>query len=445
MRILIVGGGNTGRNLIAKFCEERHDVVVLDHNAKVLEDLETQFDVLTIRGSGSNPPALEEAEIQKANMVIAATDNDEINVVACSYARACDIPHKIARISNPELIHSPKLKLSELGVDMAINQKEECADELFDILRMPGAIETIDMLDGKVLAVGVKVHMDSPLLQGSLSAFPEQQWLDLIRFIAILRGDDVIIPSGDTEFLVGDEIYFVGKPNDIVSFVRWAWPEHSSFQKVMIAGGGRTGMHLAHLLELTTTEVVLIEENVEKAERCSGLLDRTLVINGNALDEDTFEDIGIVKNTAFVSVMGNDENNIIGCLLAAKLGATFTAAQINKPEYVPIINNLSLLDRAVSPHLSMINSILHFVRGNNVKSAAVLHKLPGELLEISIEKKGKWTGKAIQDIRIPKGAIIATVLRDNDVCVAKGDLVFSPGDRVVIFCLPETVSKLENI
>ncbi|HBA85299.1 MAG TPA: Trk system potassium transporter TrkA [Verrucomicrobia bacterium] len=445
MRILIIGAGNTGRNLAIKFCEERHDVVVVDVKAEPLQELEAQLDVLTIQGEGANPRLLEDAGISKSDMLVAVTDSDEVNILACVFARAAGVEHKVARVSNADYIHHTQFDLKALGVDLIINQKEECAQDLFNILRMPGAVETADMLDGKVLAVGLKVHMDSPLLMGSLKGFPDSRWLSVIRFIAVIRGKEIIVPRGDTQFMIGDDIYFVGRPEDITPFINWAWPERSIFQKVIVAGGGNLGIHLAALLEKTESQIILIESDEDRANYCSGILNKTMVIRGNALDQETIENVGIVNTTAYVAVTGNDENNIIGCLVAGKLGASFTAAQVNKPEYVPIINNLSLLDRAVNPHLSMMSAILHFVRGKNVKAAAVLRELPGELLEVVIPEKGKWTGKAIKDITFPDGVVIATVLRDKVVCAATGDLEFTAGDRVVIYCAPKAAGKLDSL
>ncbi len=445
MRILIIGGGNTGRNLAMKFCDERHDVVLVDNQAEVLKEVEGQIDILTIHGAGSNPRILEEAGVDKSDMIVAVTDQDEVNILACAIAQQAGVAFKIARVANHDFIRPAYFDLQKIGVDLVINQKEECANELFNILRMPGAIEVVDMLDGQVYAVGMPVHMDSPLLRAPLKAFPEAEWLNVIRFIAIMRGTELIMPRGDTLFLVGDEIYFVGKLEDIGRFMKWAWPERSSFAKIIIAGGGDTGIHLAKLLEKTDAQIVLVEENEERANYCSGVLGRTLVIKDDALDNETLDNIGIVETTAYAAVTGNDEKNIIGCMVAAKRGAHFTAAQVSKPEYVPIINNQSVLDRAVSPHLSMINSILHFVRGKNVKSAAQLTRLAGELLEVVIPERGKWTGKAIKNLKLPEGITIASALRNGEVLAATGELVFAPGDRVVVYCLPGAFKKIESM
>lgn len=446
MRVLIIGSGNAGRTLAAKLCAEKHDVVVIDRRAEPLAELQSQLDVLTVQGEGASPSVLAKAEVAKADLVVAVTDRDEVNILACLLAHRTGVKHKVARVSNPDFIHPAEpFSFDTAAIDMIVSQKEECAQELFNILRMPGTLEAVDLLEGRITAVGIKVHMDSPLLRAPLKAFPRPELLQSIRFIALVRGDALIIPRGDTEFMVGDDIYFAGRPADVSAFIEWAWPEHSKFVKVIIAGGGDLGLHLAQMLEPTPMQVVLVEKDEARANYCSGVLNRALVIRGNALDKETLQNAGIVEGCAFVAATGSDENNIIGCLLAADLKARFTLAQVAKPEYVPIIDNLSLLDRAVSPPLSMINAILHFVRGKHVKAAALFHKLPGELLDVVIPPKGKWAGKAVKDVDMPKGVIIASVSRGDEVLIATGDLILAAGDRLILFSTPQAVIKLEPL
>jgi trk system potassium uptake protein TrkA len=443
MRVLIVGSGNAGQNLAAKLCEEKHDVVLVDHRQEPLAEVQSRLDIMIVRGEGSSPAVLEKAEIAKTDLLVAVTDRDEVNILACVMAHAAGVAHKVARVSNLDYIRPPEAyDLHKLGIDLVVSQKEECAYELFNVLRMPGTLEAVDLLEGRVLAAGIKVHMDSPLIREPLKAFPRPELLQTIRFIAGKRGEELLIPRGDSQFMVGDEIYFVGPPDDINAFLEWAWPEHASFQKVVIAGGGDVGVRLAQLLETTAMQVVLLEPDEERAEYCSGLLGRTLVIRGDPMNDETQAEAGLGQNSAFVAATPDDESNIIGCLLAAKLGARFTLAQVNKPEYVPIIDSLSLLDHVVSPPTSMINAILHFVRGKHVKAAALFHRLPGELLDVVIPPRGKWAGKAIKDLPLPAGVTIAAGLRRDKVLNATGELVIAAGDRLVLFSPPEVVTKL---
>lgn len=446
MRILIIGAGNAGRHLAGKLSEERHDIVVVDNDEDALQEIAAQYDIQTIHGEGSSPRVLEEAGLSKADLVVAVTDRDEVNILACAYAQAASVPHKVARVSNPDFIHSDsRFDLRRMGIDLVISQKEECAQEIFTVLRMPGTLEAVDMLEERVLAVGIKVHMDSPLVLQSLKNFSRPDMLQKVRLIALMRGDELLVPRGDTQLMIGDDIYFVGEPPAVHEFLEWACPEHERFEKVIIAGGGDLGLQLALLLEKSGMPVVLIEKNPERAEQCSRRLDKTLVMRGDALDQETLENAGVIHGSAFVAVTGSDENNIMICLLAEKAGSTFTLAQVTRPEYVPIVSSLSLLDRAVSAHMSMINAILHFVRGKNVKAAALLHRLPGELLDVVVPSGSSWCGTAIKQQRMPSGLMIATALRGDQVLSATGDLILQAGDRLVLFARPECVAKVESL
>lgn len=446
MRILIIGAGNAGRHLAAKLCEERHDIVIVDNDEDALAEIAAQLDIQTVRGEGSSPRILEDAGITKSDLVVAVTDRDEVNILACAYAQAAGVSHKVARVSNPDFIHADsRFDLRKLGIDLVISQKEECAQEIFTILRMPGTLEAVDMLEERVLAVGIKVHMDSPLVLQTLKSFPRPEMLQRVRLIAIMRGDETLIPRGDTQLMIGDDVYMVGEPDAVSEFLEWACPEHERFEKVIIAGGGDLGLQLSQLLEKTGMQVVLIEKNEDRAEECSKRLDRAMVMKGDALDQETLDNAGIVHGSAFVAVTGSDENNIMICLLAEKAGSTFTLAQVTKPEYVPIVGSLSLLDRAVSSHMSMINAILHFVRGKNVKAAALLHKLPGELLDVALARGARWAGKSIKALRMPDDLLIATVLRGDAILPATGDLKLVEGDRLVLFALPRAVAKVEAL
>jgi len=445
MRILIIGGGQTGAHLAEKFCEDDHDVVVVDSDEEALAELDTHLDLMTVHGNGADPSVLEEADIERADLLVAVTDRDDTNILACIFARARGVGRTVARVSSSSYSASRHIHFERLGVDRLVNQYDEYARDLYNVLRLPGSIEVADLLDNRVMAVGMSVHMDSPLLGYSLKNFASREWLRKIRFVAVVRGDDVMTPHGDTTFLVGDDVYFAGEPDDIADFMQWAWPEHKRFQRVVIAGGGELGLQLARMLERSRMQIVLIEQDEDRADLCSAELNRTLVIKGDALDQETLAGIGEAEDMAYVASTGSDEHNIIGCLVAEKYGARFTAAQVGKKEYIGIVNQLRLLDRIVDPHLAMINSILHFVRGKNVQAAAILARLPGELIELKLSPGHKWAGKAIQDLQIPDGVIIVSALRGGQVRTATGDLALAAGDRVVAYCLPAAMPKMEAL
>ena len=445
MRILVIGAGNTGRHLAAKLCEMNHDVVVIDRAADPLAALEAQFDVLTIQGSGSSPDILQKAELGKADLLIAVTDMDEVNILSCQYAHAAGVQYKVARVANPALMRSGGLDFEKLGVDLMVSHKEEAAGEVVDVLRHPGLLESVELLGGRVLVAGFTAKPDTPLLNTPLADFRSEMLLAKTRFVAVMREGELSLPHGDTRFMAGDDIYVAVRPDDLAELLNWVYPGRQPFNKVLVAGGGDLGLDVARRLEKEAIPAVLLEEDPDRAEACSAELNKILVMCGNASEQETLINAGVGANTAFVALTGDEELNIISCILASKLGAALTVANVAKPEYVPIIRSLNLLDRVVNPHLAMINAILHFLRGRHIKAAARLHKVPGELLHVAVPERHRWVGKTVRQLRIPGDSVIATVLRGEEIQVPTGDLTIESGDQLVVFAIPDRVEQVQAI
>ncbi len=444
MRVLIIGAGNAGRQLAFRLCEEKHSVVMIDTDPNALAAAETKLDILTVCGPGSSPRVLDEARVEKCHLVIAVTDCDEVNILACLYANAAGVPRKVARVASPEYIHSDDtFDLTAMGVDLVINQKQECAREIFHSLKMPAAIEAFDLFAGKVMVAGFRIAQTSPLVGTTPAACKRLELIQKVRMIAILRDNELIIPRGDTHFQANDLVYLVGKRNAISAFSEWICPSFQPIQKVVIAGGGDLGLMLAKKIE-DSVECVLLEQNEERARICSAQLQKTLVLRADALTESALEETGVTKGTAFVALTGDDENNIMNCLMAKKQGINFTVTQIARTDYVPIIGTLNLVNRVVSPYISTTHAILHYLRSQKVRAASLLHNLPGELLDIVITKESKYCGEMIKEIKLPRSAIIATVMRGTDVVPATGDLKLVPTDRLLIFSRHDTVKKIQS-
>ncbi len=445
MRILIIGAGNAGRQLALRLCEEKHNVVMVDADQQALTEAESKLDILTICGSGSSPHILDEAEVDKCHLCIAVTDCDEVNILACLYSHAAGVPRNIARVASPEYIHSnDTYDLTTMGIDLVINQKQECAQEIFQSLNMPGATEAFDLLAGKVIVAGFRVDNLSPLIGTTPATCEKSKLIQQIRMIAIQRTDELIIPHGDTTFETGDLVYILGKRSIVAEFSEWVCPQFKPMKKVIIAGGGDLGLMLAKLIE-DSVECVLLEQDEERALFCSSQLQKTLILQADALAESTLTETGITKKTAFVALTGDDENNIMNCLMARKQGVEFTAAQIARTDYIPVIESLNLVNRVVSPYISTTHAILHYLRSQKIKAAALLHNLPGELLDIIIKEDSKLCGHMIKNIKMPRSAIIATVLRNQEVISAIGDLELTCGDRLIIFAHHDAVKKIQSV
>ncbi len=445
MRIVIIGAGNAGRQLARRLCEEKHAVVMVDVDAQVLAQAEASLDILTVCGKGTNPVVLEQAEADKADLLIAVTDNDEVNILACVMANAAGVEGKIARVTDPSFLNgSPHYDLKKMGIDLVINQKQECAREVYNMLQIPGALEAFDLFAGKVMVAGFSVNSASPLLDRTPAECDRLDLIQSVRVIAIRRDDKLVIPHGNTVFVKKDLVYLVGRREDIVDFFAWVCPDIQPFEKVIIAGGGDLGLMLARFIE-NDFDCVLLEHDEDRARFCSAELNKTLVLRADALTESALEESGLHERTAFVALTGDDEGNIMNCLMAQKKGASFTATQITRTDFIPVVEQLYLVNRVVSPYISTTNAIMHWLRSKKCRAASLLHNLPGELLDIVVETNGKIDGKRIHEIKLPATAIIATVLREGDVMTATGDLQLLAGDRVLIFCHPDAVKKIQSI
>ncbi len=446
MRVLIIGAGNAGRRLAARLCDERHDVVLVDHNQRRLDVVSSELDILTLCGNGASPAVLAEAGVSKAALFAAVTDNDEVNILAALFARAAGVAHTVVRVSNVEYLTAAAADcLRSLGIERIVTEHEECALEMQRILNMPGSREVVEMVRGRILCVGVKLPAASVLLEGSLLSFSGQDLLRKVRLIAVMRQGDLIMPHGELVLIENDVIYVVGTPPDLRTFLDAVYPAQPNIEKVIIAGGGHTGLRLAQLLEHSGKRVVLIEKDEARAHICSAELDKSVVICGSALEKRVLDEIGTGERTAMVAATGDDENNIIACLLGKKLGSVFAVAIVSNPAYVPIINDDNLLDRAVSPYLTTINAILRFVRGTNIRAANLLHDVPGELLEVEIAGDGRWCGVAVSQLRLPKRAIVSALQRGGDVFVVTGETVLQAGDRLILFAPAGSSQKVESV
>jgi len=444
MRIVIIGAGNAGRQLARRLCEERHSVVMVDVDAQALASAEAGLDVLTICGQGTNPAVLEEAQVDKSDLLIAVTDNDEVNILTCLLANAAGVEGKIARVTNPNFLNgSPHYDLHKMGIDLVINQKQECAREVYNMLQIPGALEAFDLFAGKVMVAGFSVNAASPLMDRTPAECDRLDLIQSVRVIAIRRDEELVIPHGNTVFQKKDLVYIVGQREEIVNFFSWVCPDIQPFEKVIIAGGGDLGLMLAKFSE-NDVDCVLLEQDEDRAKFCSAELNKTLVLRADALTESALEESGLHDRTAFVALTGDDEGNIMNCLMAQKKGASFTATQIARTDFIPVVEQLYLVNRVVSPYISTTNAILHWLRSKKVRAASLLHNLPGELLDIIVEPGGKMAGQKIREIKIPEKAIIATVMRHGEVMTATGDLELMVGDRVLIFCHPDTVKKIQS-
>lgn len=421
-------------------------MVLIDHQLRPLETVASELDVQTVHGNGNSPAVLEKAGVGKADLVAAVTDRDEVNLLAATFAHAAGATHTAVRVADDALTAERHIQyLYRLGIDLIINEQDEFTREVLSDLTMGGAKELVRMAEGRIHAAGVNVPSASPLLAGPLKEFPQPDVLNSVRLIAVMRNEKLLMPHGDMRFEINDTVYCVGPPDDVRTFLNVIRPGQSEAHKVVIAGGGKQGLSLARHLDNTDKKITVIEENDERAQICSASLKKSMVISGSALDRAVLEEIGVTPETAIVACTGNDENNIIACLLARKLGAPLGIALISNPQYVPIINEAQLLDRAVSPYLTTMNAVLRFVRGASVLATTLLQNVPGELLEIQVPSDSKLVGKSLHQISLPRRAVVAAIARGASCGIATGDTVLREGDQLIVFAPLGAAARLESV
>jgi len=446
MRALIAGAGNAGRRLAERLCGEGHEVVLVDENQRRLDEVSSMLDLLTVCGNAASPDLLAEAQLSRTTLFAAVTDNDEVNILAALFAHEAGVPQTVVRVSNSAYLASHSVEvLLKMGIDLIVNEHDECAREIQMVLNIPGSREVIEVVQGRILCVGFTQQAGGRMTGRALRDYAGEGFLNRVRLLAVMRQGGLLIPDGDLVVEPQDILYCIGQTADVRAFVQDVCRDCQPIEKVIIAGGGDTGMHLARRLERTDRQVVLIEQDAAAAQACSANLSKATVLHGSALDRQLLDEIGVDGGTAIVAAMGDDENNILAALLAKKSGATFGVSIVSNPSYVQIINDDHLLDRAVSPYLTTINAILRFLRGTNIRAVNLLHNVPGELLQVDLPLGSRWHETAVRHLKLGRKAILAMILRGEEVIVPTGDTELHVDDRLFIFIPQGTAAKVEAV
>lgn len=445
LKIIIVGAGEVGFHIAQRLSEEQKQVVVIDHSAEKLRRIEDSMDVQTILGSGSSPAVLKDAGASDASIFLAVTDSDETNIVACLFANAiAPKAMKLARIRTEEYTAYPKLLGSgSLQISMLINPEQEIVRSIERLLTMPGAVEYGQLADGFIRMVGMRVE-DGPLLDQPLTKFREIVQDDGIMVGAIARGQKLIVPSGSDAIHHGDIVYFAYKPTSQRALLRAMNRTRGSIGTACIVGGGNIGLRLARLLEGKGVDTKLIDINEERCEELADLLRGTLVLHGDGTDKSLLQEEHISQMDAFISVTGDEESNILSCLLAKSLGVRETVARVNKAAYLPLVEAIGI-GHSVSPRLSAVNSILQYIRQGKVLSSVAVGGDGAEMLEALVDDDSLIAGKRVFQLGLPRGILLLGVIRSSEAFIPSGQTIIQPQDRIVLLSLREKMSKLEEI
>jgi trk system potassium uptake protein TrkA len=437
MKILILGAGQVGRTAAYHLSREpANEVTVVDTNEDVLRDLQDRLDIRAVAGNGAYPTVLESAGIADTDILVALTNSDEVNIVACEIAHALyRTPTKIARIRAPEYTAREQLFTEgALAVDVWISPEQLVTEYIARLLSYPGALQVVDFADGRVQLVGVRARRDGLLVGRELRELREHLPDTETRVAAIYRNDRLVPAAGDTVIEEHDEIFFVAASDDLRRVMAELRRSEDPVRRLVIAGGGNIGLRLARTLE-KSNQVKLIERDPRRARRISEILENTIVLNGDAADEELLVEENIDSADVFAALTNSEEANVLSAMLAKRLGARRVMALINRPSYGQLMEGHSI-DIVISPQTITIGSLLAHVRRGDVVRVHSLRRGAAEAIEAVVhgtQSRSRVIGRRVEQIVLPQGASIIAIVRGDSVLMGHHDTMIEAEDHVIIF------------
>lgn len=436
MKIIILGAGEVGGNLAHNLTKEASDITVVDTNSDRLRELQDRFDIRTVRGMASHPDIMRQAGAEDADMLIAVTNSDEVNMVACQVAYTVfNTPTKIARIRSSAYIRDGGIFRDDaMPVDWIVNPEEIVTQDIARLIDNPGALQVMDFADGKAQLVGIKAYYGGPLVDQELRYLRQHIPTVDTRVAAIFRKNRPIIPHGNTVIEADDEVFFIAASRDIKNVMSEMRRVERPNKRIVIAGGGHIGERLARTVE-SRYGVRIIEHSRQRCYELSETLDRTIVLSGDASDRDLLLEENIEETDVFCAVTNDDEANIMSSMLAKSLGASKVITLINNPAYVDLIEDSSI-DIVINPQQATLGSILTHIRKGDVVRVHSLRRGAAEAIEAIAHGDAagsRVVGKRLEDIELPPGANIGAIVRGDEVVIAHDDIVVEPGDHVILF------------
>jgi trk system potassium uptake protein TrkA len=449
MKIIILGAGQVGSTLAASLASEANDITVVDTNTEFLRDLQEHLDLRVIAGHASHPEILMQAGAEDADMVIAVTNSDEVNMIACQVAYTMfHTPTKIARVRAPEYLNKSKLFHQEaLPIDVLISPEQIVTDAIQSLIDHPGALQVTDFAGGKVKLVAVKAYYGGPLVGHELKTLTEHMPGIEVRVAAIFRRNRPIIPHGHTVIEADDEVFFVADEVHIKAVTSELRHSEKKVRSIMIAGGGNIGTRLARSLE-KKYQVKLIERNHEQAQAISEILQNTVVLHGDCADKELMLEENIDSIDVFCAVTNDDQANILSAMLAKRLGAQKVMSLINRASYVDLIQG-GEIDIAISPQQVTIGSLLAHVRRGDVVKVHSLRRGAAEAIEAIAhgdKTTSKVVGRSIDEIALPADTTIGAIVRGDEVIMAHHDTMIEAEDHVILFLTDRNkISAVEKL
>lgn len=446
MKVVIVGAGEVGFYFAEWLSSEQKEVVVIDKDENALRHMTDHLDIQTLHGSGSNPRVLEDAGVAKSDIILAVTDSDEVNLVACIFANLlAPSIQKVALIRNDDYgAYQEKLARDIVNISLVINPESEVVNSILRIMSVPEVDQIHDFVDGHIRMMGKKLPPESPLSGIKLTQLPEKVGKNRIIIAAVVRDDRLIIPRGKDTLQAGDFVYFVCRKNEVPKVLELFGKVGNPVKDVMIVGGGKIGYRLAKSLDNKNFNVKLIEMDAERCRAVAGKLHRTMVLHGYATDQAFMEQEHAGSMDLVAAVTWDEEVNILASLLAKRLGAKKTVARVNKFAYIPLVHAIGI-DHIVSPRRCAIDSIMPSMRRGKVMSTVFIKGKEAEVLEAMALPGSDMVEAPLKDIKLPKEALVLCLARGDQVLIPGGDTQIQPHDRVIILSTRKHISRMEHL
>lgn len=436
MKIIILGASRVGSSVAENLSHEANDITIVDTDPKALRALQDHLDLRTVLGHASHPDVLERAGARDADMVLAVTNSDETNMIACQVAYTIfHTPTKVARVRATEYLNHKELFNQEaLPIDVLISPEQLVTDHIQRLIETPGALQVLDFAEGKLRLVAVRAYYGGPLVGHELRELREHMPGIETRVAAIFRRGKAIVPEGDTVIEADDEVFFIAAAKHIRTVMSELRRLDNPVRRVMLAGGGNIGRRLALALE-GRYQVKLIEHSLARARALSEQLNKTIVLQGDAADEDLLRNEDIDKTDVFCAVTNDDQANILSCMLAKRMGARKVMSLINRSAYVDLVQS-GIIDIAISPQQTTIGSLLAHIRRGDVVVVHSLRRGAAEAIEAIAHgdrRTSKVVGRQVGEIKLPPGTTIGALVRKDEVIIAHHDTKIEADDHVILF------------
>ncbi|MCA0045033.1 Trk system potassium transporter TrkA [Celeribacter sp. ASW11-22] len=450
MKVIICGAGQVGWQIAKQLSGEKNDVTVVDNNPALVRRATDTLDVQGIEGHASYPDVLDRAGARDADMVIAATHSDEVNMVTCQVAHSVfAVPRKIARLraqSYLTAIYSDLYRRDHMPIDVVISPEREVAEAALRRLAAPAAFDTQTFLAGRAQLLGIYLEEDCAVLNTSLGELTELFSTLRAIVVGVRREGRLFAPTKGDQLFAGDEVYVFAKSEDITRTLEIFGKTHSKQERVVILGGGNVGLAVAQALETRTERVrtKIVERNRAVAERAADSLERTIVLNGDALDHEILAEAGISRSDAVLCVTDDDKVNMLAAVRAKQAGSRMAICLVNDPSLVSILNALDI-DAYINPRATTVSSILRHIRHGRVRNVYSIGDGEAEVIEAQVLSTSPISGKRIKDIAFPEGALVGAISKGDDYVKPKGDTRIDEGDVITIFALANDVPEVERL